>query len=58
MELKVRVMNLKTNLQTMKKDFLTIHENIRYMKEIYDALLISSQSIFEKELINFVMDGL
>lgn len=56
-ESKVTVMNLKKNLRTIKKGSLTIHEYIRCMKEIYDALLSNGQSIIEKELINFVVDG-
>lgn len=57
-ESKVRIVQLKTTLQTMKKGSLSIHEYISHMIEVFDAPVSSGQSISEDELINFVINGL
>lgn len=58
LESKVRVMELKLTLQTLKKGNLTIHDYVRQMKEVYDSLVLSGQIIIEGELINFIVDGI
>lgn len=44
---KLRVLSLKNMLQTMKKGNLTIHEYLRKMKNVADALIASGHNVTE-----------
>lgn len=57
-ESKARLVSLRTTLQTLKKGSLSVHEYIRRMKNIFDALVSSGQSIVEEEMVNYIIKGL
>lgn len=51
-------MCLRNVLPSMKKGNLNVNNYMRKMKEISDALIGSGQTITNKELLNFILDGL
>lgn len=55
---KVRVVKLKSNLQSLKKGSLSVHEYVKRMKKIVKALGASGHHVSNNEPLNYIIDDL
>lgn len=49
-ESKVRIMHLKNTLQSLKNGSLGVQEYMRRMKDVFDVLVLSDESLTEEDL--------
>lgn len=57
-EYKVRIMQVRNTLQTLKKGSISTHKFVKKIQEIVDSLVTNAQAITKVELVNHVIDGL